>query len=122
MVVIASIDDINSLLGKAQDRIEHGSVSFVERHKNMTFLNRMGISIDDALFMVTILKHTDYYRGPTPERDSKYPPGDMWEFGIPEELSEEVYVKLKELHLCEDVLCMSFHNAEFPVNYPYRNC
>ncbi|MGF1437907.1 hypothetical protein ACQUW6_27270 [Bacillus thuringiensis] len=122
MAEVASIEEINYLLGKAQDCLDTNTISFVKRKPNMDFLNSIGMSIEDALFMVKILTHEYYYRGPSLERDLNHPPGDMWEFGIPEELPEEVYLKLKELHLCDDVLCLSFHKARFPINYPYRGC
>lgn len=46
-----------------------------------------------------------------------------WEFGIPEDfcdLSMEVYVKIKELLHVDNMMCMSFHKAQYPITYPYR--
>ncbi|BCD27129.1 MULTISPECIES: hypothetical protein [Bacillus] len=123
MSTVASIQDIESVLQKTFNHIKEEKIHFEPRKKNMDFINSNGISIEDALWHVEQLTYEEYYRGPSDEKDNRFPPGDYWEFGIPEDfcdLSMEVYVKIKELLHVDNMMCMSFHEAQYPITYPYR--
>ncbi|MGL4820838.1 MAG: hypothetical protein ACRC5C_12780 [Bacilli bacterium] len=122
-MAIAEKEVIECFLAKAQQHIDEETMHFEQRRKNMDFLNEEGISIDDALSFVYQLVYVDYFRGPTCERDARFPPGEFWEFGITEFAeSGEVYVKLKEFLNYDGIMCLSFHQADYPIHYPYKSC
>ncbi|MCK8823594.1 hypothetical protein [Fuchsiella alkaliacetigena] len=92
---------------------------FIPRDKNLNSLNKYGLSIKHIKFSLKRLEVRDYYRGPTKDRSSNFS-GDFWEFG--KEIIEgvEFYIKLKikgKHLLCK---CLSFHEAEYKINYPYK--
>ena len=57
----------------------------------------------------------DYFKGPTEDRDM---PGHVWKFG--KEIDNKMfYIKIKikrGILLC----CISFHNAKYEINFPYK--
>ncbi|WP_273122710.1 hypothetical protein [Bacillus weihaiensis] len=122
---IASIEDVNSMLTKTKQYIDDENIHFQEREKNMEYLNTNGISIDDALTYVYEMDHHNYSKGPEEDRDTKFAPGDVWIFGLPEgfipdtAVNDEVYVKLKELLQTDRMICLSFHKAQWPISYAY---
>lgn len=64
------------------------------------------------------LSLTNYADGPKKDLDK---PGELWEFGT--EISGcEIYIKLKitEIDGEKIVKCISFHEADRPLNYPFR--
>ena len=65
------------------------------------------------------LRASNYSAGPLP--DDKGRPHDVWVFGayIP---MYEVYVKLAAFFSsgCVQAVCVSFHEAEHRLSYPYR--
>lgn len=121
MIALASIEQIEEFLKKTRECILKKQIRMIRRAKSMETLNQLGISINDAFTMIEELTFEDYYRGPSPERNPDFPPGDIWEFGLRESDNfSEIYVKLKEEKPDSKMLCLSFHEAEYPIVYPYR--
>ncbi|MGB9781867.1 MAG: hypothetical protein ACPLSY_04040 [Moorellaceae bacterium] len=60
---------------------------------------------------ITNYSHTDYDDNP------KFQGELVWIFGTVYG-SEEIYIKLK---IREKVICLSFHEADYDLNYPYLN-
>jgi len=100
---------------------------------NLVIVGRRWPKVDKtAEFMATYgLKHADVageikklsiknYSYTDTDRNGKFP-GELWFFGcIPDcipHFNSEVYVKIK---LRNKVICLSFHEAEHPISYPYR--
>lgn len=61
------------------------------------------------------LEPEDYCEGPLEE--TIYGTGNMWVFG--KEISgNEIYIKVAMGN--NSVICISFHLAEYPLNYPFK--
>ena len=71
---------------------------------------------------IRTLSIENYSRGPLPDRIYM---GEMWEFGKII-AGREIYIKLQLSayndpgDLIETLFCISFHFAEFPMRYPYK--
>lgn len=123
MITLASIKQVEAFLTRCSACFENRkNITFVPRATSLKTLNDLGVSIEDALFMVEEMTYKDYYRGPSPERDKRYESGDVWEFGIEieDENYNDIYVKLKEASLKQKITCLSFHECKFPIAYPYK--
>ena len=89
----------------------------VQREKNKRTITKLGLTNSDVLNTVIYLSVEDYCKGPEPDRDAE---GDLW-FFCKEIRSDDVYIKLKisERNGRDTVYCVSFHEPEHEINYPY---
>lgn len=87
--------------------------------KTRVFMKSIGYRDVDVLESVQELEVADYSSGPL--RDNKDRPRDLWVFGRYLE-QYEVYIKLTAWLEGGAVrtMCVSFHEAEQPLNYPYK--
>jgi hypothetical protein len=94
-----------------------GLIFLDHRHKNFQFLldTEMKLSTRESLIMGLQLQN--YYRGPISTNGDW--PADLWEFGI-KARGVEVYIKLCLGRADAPALCLSFHEADFPISYPYQ--
>jgi hypothetical protein len=91
--------------------------AFMDRRVNLETLTRLGINRRHAQDLVTGLKPEDYVSGPAPDRNN---PGlEMWVFGL-QVTASEVYVKTQVIVEPARCVCISFHEAERPMHYPFR--
>ena len=94
-------------------------IQIYDRDNYRKTLSELDLTPFIAAEVIRNLTVEDYYRGPTkPDHCDK---GDIWEFGTKID-NIEVYIKL---HIIEDfgvpyVTCISFHKAQWPINYPLR--
>lgn len=84
----------------------------------MATLARLGMRIADAKSRILALTPADYVEGPTPR--STRPSQEAWVFGI-DVKGVLVYVKISIRLESARCLCVSFHEAERPMNRPYRD-
>ena len=89
------------------------------RNKTRAFMKAIGYRAADVHRTVRELEVADYSSGPL--QDDKGRPRDLWVFGRCLEECE-VYIKLAAYLKADDVqaVCVSFHEAEWPLVYPYR--
>lgn len=95
-------------------------ITIVSREKNWDALTDLGLTErqrDNALLALT---PDNYSKGPEPDDDPKRE-GEVWFFGA-EVHGQLVYIKLK---LVEDgplrkAVCVSFHGAQWPMQFPLR--
>lgn len=90
----------------------------VNRLEKQNSLADLGLTKEDREDEILGLSVTDYCRGPEPDKDM---PGEIWVFGR-EIAGREVYIKLKIAKIGSDKIakCISFHTAERPLYYPYK--
>lgn len=89
--------------------------------KNDWTLTMLGITPKHREEEIKALKVTDFYRGPNPDHD--FPAHDIWEFGKKVN-GEEIYIKVKIFKTLtgrQSGKCLSFHIAEKPITYPFKN-
>lgn len=94
-------------------------LSIIPRDKNIRFLSQIGWNFKIARKKLKKLSLAQYVKGPIPDRDRK---GDIWVFGIKTD-RYEVYVKIKLYKIEQEFYpkCLSFHEAEYPLKYPFRS-
>jgi hypothetical protein len=93
-------------------------IDIVDRKKNLQSLARLGLTRKNCREVILNLSVDDYCDGPKPDKDRS---GEIWEFGQLIE-GNEVYIKLKIAQVGKVKLakCLSFHVAEHPLCFPYR--
>jgi Motility quorum-sensing regulator, toxin of MqsA len=90
---------------------------FVDRSVNLVTLARLGITREEAQSLVMGLTPEHYVRGP--DQDDNYPDLEGWVFGL-QVTGSEVYVKIQVIVEPARCVCISFHESERPMHYPFR--
>ena len=88
-----------------------------DRGKNTQTLLNLEITKDFRNEVLRTLVVEDYSEGPLPEE--LYYGADMWVFGKVVK-GKEIYVKITMGITGAQVICISFHIAEHPINYPCK--
>lgn len=116
---MTSKKEVELFLSQLKDKIKVFEVAFRPRDKNIESLAELDITPGKRLEYLMNLKAEDYYSGPNKDTyDSTKP--EYYEFGI-QIKGKEVYIKISPGLPNKMVDCMSFHLAEFPMNYPLKN-
>jgi hypothetical protein len=114
-------DEITTFLKQAKVLISQGKRRFLERDKNISSISNMGLTIEQAWAEILELTYREYLGGPELDDNPRYATkGHLWwMFGI--EVSElQVYIKLR-IAASNVVVCLSFHEAEYPLFCPYQD-
>jgi hypothetical protein len=88
-----------------------------DRGKNLDTLTMLDLRSADRKKILEKLKAEDYSHGPLEEK--LYGGSDMWVFGILIK-RKEVYIKISMGKPGLAVICISFHIAGKPLNYPFK--
>jgi hypothetical protein len=88
-----------------------------DRGKNAQALLDLDITPDKRKKIIMDLKVDDYSEGPLEEKQNCLLP--MWVFGT-QVNKEEVYIKVSMAAPNCKAICISFHLAEYPINYPFK--
>ena len=90
----------------------------IPKQENNQALIDLGLTVRNRGNELLSLSVLDYCSGPVPDHDR---PGYIWIFGK-EIRSVEIYIKLKivEAEYSSKALCISFHPAARPLQYPFR--
>jgi len=110
--------EVNEFLSSFQDKRRTFEIIFIDRPKNKQSLLDLEIRPIDREKFIDQLTIEDFSEGPLPENwhGSK----EMWVFG--KEIKEqEVYIKICLGAPNSNVICISFHIAEYPMKYPLRS-
>lgn len=90
---------------------------FVQRQKNLQTLTQLGITIRHAKEIIAGLSYCDYCSGPLDDRDR--PGRRLWEFGYSIS-GKNIYIKLSDDFSSGYAKCISFHIAEFELEFPCK--
>ncbi|MDP2300546.1 MAG: hypothetical protein Q8M55_07525 [Actinomycetota bacterium] len=101
--------DLMRACAECSFRLEH-------RTKNMATLAQVGITIEDAKARVLALTPDCYVEGPIPRPEN--PSQEAWVFGMTIQQTQ-VYLKVSVRLEPARCLCISFHEAEYPMRFPY---
>lgn len=88
-----------------------------DRGKNQQTLHDLEISLAKRKEILSSLKAEDYSQGPLEEKMRGILP--MWVFGK-QVKKKEVYIKVSMGNENGGAVCISFHLAEHPLNYPFK--
>jgi hypothetical protein len=115
---MASKDQIEAFLRDFKYKLGFwGLFIRTSRDKNFVTMTQLEYSIEDVKNELKGLEFRDYAEGPVEE--TLYKGADMWVFGKVIQ-SKEIYIKITMGQPSSKVLCISFHFAEGPLNYPYK--
>lgn len=115
---MATEKEVAAFLRTFKEKMKVWSVLFRDdRGKNAQALVRLEFQPSDRKAVLEQLTSIDYNKGPLEEK--LYGGSDMWVFGKSIK-QKEVYIKISLGAFGSSVICISFHLAERPLNYPFK--
>lgn len=116
---MASKQEVEKFLKELKVKTKVFGILFLdERGKNQQTLHDLEISPAKRKEIIANLRSEDYSEGPLEEKMRGILP--LWVFGK-EVKQKEVYIKISMGLENNSAVCISFHIAEYPMNYPYKN-
>ena len=114
----ASKQEVETYLKELKVKIKIFGMLFLDgRGKNQQTLHDLEISPAKRKEIIGSLKAEDYSQGPLDEKMHGILP--MWVFGK-QVKKKEVYIKVSMGIENNRAVCISFHIAEHPLNYPFK--
>jgi hypothetical protein len=89
-----------------------------DRDKNKKALEELEIVPSFRRIVIENLKAEDYLKGPVVDELNRL--GEMWAFGK-DVKGREIYIKIMIVGTTSQTICISFHLAEYPLEYPFKN-
>lgn len=115
---MATKQEIEIFLKELRVKIKIFGVLFLDdRNKNQQTLLDLEITPSNRKEIITSLKAEEYSQGPLEEKMHGILP--MWVFGK-QVKKKEVYIKISMGTENSSAICVSFHIAEYPMNYPFK--
>jgi hypothetical protein len=111
---------VNSFLRRFKAIVTTGrGLDIIPRPVNNETITRLGLTRETVKNEILGLSVEDYCSGPEPDQDRS---GEIWIFGK-EINNHEIYIKLKiaVVGTVQIAKCISFHEAQFPINYTLKN-
>ena len=116
--MIATLAEIQKFLNDFHQKVEVFDIFFMDdREKNHEALAELDIRAIDRVGIVKTITADDYSEGPIKNMLNAW--GDLWVFGK-DVKGQEVYIKIAYGMPNKSTICISFHVAEHPMNYPYK--
>ena len=115
----ADRDEVRKFLRRFKRIAASTPISFVDRDKTDRTLLSLGLTRSNCKDEILNLSVLDYFSGPQPDHNRS---GYLWVFGKTIGATE-IYLKLKiaESGSSEVPICLSFHAAEAPLTYPFKD-
>lgn len=115
---LATRDEVEQFLNKFKVKLSVFGVVYVGRVKNTQTLLDLEWVPSKRTEILKELEVSDYSEGPLDE--TMHGTGNMWVFG--KMISGvELYIKIAMGKTNQNTICVSFHKAEHPINYPFKN-
>jgi hypothetical protein len=113
-----SKQEVERYLKELRVKIDIFGILFLDdRGKNQQTLHDLEISPAKRQEIIRSLKVEDYSQGPLDEKMQGILP--MWVFGKKVNM-KEVYIKVSMGIENNQAVCISFHIAQYPMNYPFQ--
>lgn len=110
--------EIASFLKDFKEKMKFWDVLFRDdRGKNTQALIDLELRPTDRKNTLETLETIDYSEGPI--KENLYGGADMWVFGKTIK-KREVYIKITMGAMGSSVICISFHLAQYKMNYPLK--
>lgn len=111
-------DEVEAFLASFHEKVKIFGILFRDdREKNRNALFDLDISRFERSEIIKSIETEDYSEGPIP--DELYNGTEMWVFGK-DVKGIEVYIKITMGGFNGRSICISFHRAEHPMNYPLK--
>ena len=114
---MATKDDVSHFLQEFFSKYGVFGIIFRDRPKNAQTLLDLEMTPMQRTKIVESLTAADYSEGPLDDR--LYGFASMWVFGKKHK-NNELYIKISMGTSSNPVICISFHLAEHPINYPFK--
>lgn len=88
-----------------------------DRDKNRITLQELEIIPSYRKVVIENLRAEDYVQGPVVDELNRF--GEMWVFGK-DVKGREIYIKVMIVGTTKQTICISFHFAEHPLVYPFK--
>ncbi len=117
-MIIATLAEIQKFLNDFHQKVEVFDIMFLdEREKNMHAISDLSLTRGERKQIIKSLTIDNYSEGPIKNILNQW--GDLWVFGKDVQ-NQEVYIKICYGQPNRSTICVSFHVAEFPMQYPYK--
>lgn len=117
-MIIAALAEIQKFLNDFHQKVEVFDIMFLdEREKNMNAISDLSLTRGERKQIIKSLTIDNYSEGPIKNILNQW--GDLWVFGKDVQ-NQEVYIKICYGQPNRSTICVSFHVAEFPMQYPYK--
>ena len=111
-------NSVEIYLGLVQRALSSGGLLiFSNREKNLAFIKQQGLTIAEVKDCISCLSIENYSSGPLSD-NSDGNRNDVWIFGT-RMSGVEVYIKISFGDSLNTVICISFHESEQAMCYPY---
>lgn len=110
-------DEVKLFLNDFHQKVKIWGIFFVGRDKNTQTLADLEITPLYRESVLQDLRIDDYCEGPIP--NTQFGTKDMWVFGKTVK-NKEIYIKITLNSEGLKSICISFHIAEFPLQYPLK--
>lgn len=111
-----TIDDVKNFLNSMNVKIDIYGMVFAERQRCQETMRMLGINEIVAKSIIKTLDAADFSKY---FDDNTQWGCDLWAFGK-DINSEEVYIKIGLGLPNRQSVCVSFHKADFPIQYPFK--
>ncbi|MCQ2146958.1 MAG: toxin [Bacteroidales bacterium] len=116
---MATRNEVEGFLNQFKVKLEIYGVFFLDgREKNSQALLDLNITRLKRLEIIKSIEVENYSEGPI--RDQLNGFSEMWVFGK-DVNGQEVYIKIAMGAPNTNTICISFHKAEYPMEYPLKN-
>ena len=115
---MATKEEVNRFLREFKTKLKIWDIIYRDdRGKNTETLLQLEITPHERKKIIENIETRDYSEGPLEEK--LYGGSPMWIFGKMVK-KQEVYIKITMGKPNNSVICISFHIAEYPMNYPLK--
>ncbi|WP_209389139.1 hypothetical protein [Chryseobacterium sp. RR2-3-20] len=108
-------DEVKKFLQELQAVLSTGNLLFISRGVNIQTLVDLEITPKQREEYIRKIVLEDYSEGPL--KNDQFGDEPMWVFGKIIN-AKEIYIKVTISAL--DVICISFHTSQYPMNYPFK--
>lgn len=118
---MATYEEVNQYLEHTQQIIKTFDIYWTPRDEVVKGIRDLNLTEGIAKDVILGLAGYDYVEGPI--EDHLFKQFKIWVFGkaSPIIASDEIYIKLSDRREGKMPVCLSFHKAERPLNYPFKN-
>ena len=117
--LMATKEQVEDFLMRLKEKIKVFDIIFRDdRGKNLQTLATLEITPTYRKKVILNIEPEDYSEGPIVDTLNKM--GEMWVFGK-DVKGHEVYIKITLGQPNNSTICISFHIAEHPMSYPFKN-
>jgi ribosomal protein S9 len=110
--------DVETFLNELHTKMKIFGILFRDdRGKNQATLQELEIVPSYRTVVIENLRVEDYVQGPVVDELNRL--GEMWVFGK-DVKGREIYIKVMISGVTSQTICISFHIAEHPLIYPFK--